>query len=447
MKKEYESLAKKLFADEYEEYVNSLNKEPIRGFVVNTSRVKMEQFDKMCTFNVTKLPFDDACYTLNDNVSLIGTPIYDMGLIYPKEPSSMIAPLCLDLKDDDIVLDMCASPGGKTCQIASAIPNGLVYANEYVSSRLKPLYDNVRRMAYDNVVIVSNDSADFSKLNNVFDKILVDAPCSGEGMFRKDKNAMNEWTEKGVRYNHVRSVEILNNLANALKPNGMLVYSTCTFNTIENEEVVDEFLSTHLEYEIVRPKECIYNLATKGICVSNKDYSFCMRFYPHKFVGEGQFVAVLHKKADIDIVEYGYGGMNYTKKDRENCGLVDKILDKILNKKLNTYVRDNKVYSINENYLSLGLNVINPGVYIGEFDKNVFKPDHNIFVTYGQYFVNKYILDDKNYSLYVRGHEIDVDDNMSGLFASQYNNIFVGGGKAVNGKLKNYYPKHLRIKG
>lgn len=448
MKNEYIDIAKNLFGNNFDKYIEAVNSPSVRGFIVNTSRVSLKEFDKISALNATKLAFDDSCYMLDNNVALIGNPVYDMGLIYPKEPSSMIAPLCMDLKPTDVVLDVCASPGGKTCQIANAVVDGIVYANEYVTSRLGAIYDNVSRMAYDNVVISSNESKDFSAIGEVFDKILIDAPCSGEGMFRKDKSAQNEWTLKGVRFNHKRSVDILNNVSPALKKGGLLVYSTCTFNTIENEEVVVEFLENHKDFELVMPSVEIYKYGIPGITVQGFDMSKCLRFYPHTFMGEGQFVAVMKKCTSTkgcDFRENDYN-LSYTKKDRELCAVVKKTLNKILNIDINIFVKSDKVYAVNANYLSLPLRIVNMGVYLGTLNKDVFKPDHNLFVVFGKYCVDKYIIDDKKYDEFVHGYEIDIDNSLSGFVALQYFGVFVGGGKVVNGKLKNCYPKSRRKK-
>ena len=185
-----------------------------------------------------------------------------------QEPAAMAPAECIDIKPDWKILDMCAAPGGKSTQIKNKLTgNGVLVSNEIIPSRCKILTGNVERLGLQNTVTTCMDTSRLAKtFESRFDMVMVDAPCSGEGMFRKDENAISEWSVNNVKMCAERQLEILENAVNALKNGGYIVYATCTFSLDENEMVVDNFLSSHPEFELVSVKQSVADSTADGIC-------------------------------------------------------------------------------------------------------------------------------------------------------------------------------------
>lgn len=436
-----------LLGDEFTEYEKALTEAPVKGFRVNTDKIALEDFEKINIFGNEKIPYVENGFYL-DYEKAGNHPYHHAGMIYIQEPGAMAPAECIEVHPDWKILDMCAAPGGKSSQLKNKLgENGILVSNEIVSSRCKILTGNFERLGLRNAITTCMDTGKLAKLYpGTFDLIMVDAPCSGEGMFRKEEIAIDEWSEENVKMCAKRQAEILDNAAVCLKDGGYIVYATCTFSLEENEMAVDSFLSRHEEFELVRVKKEVEEATADGIefdgC-ETENISFCRRFYPHKNKGEGQFMALLHNK-------YESSSYPAVKSPQDK---IDKIVYDFLGSVLTDYNKDyvlmyngNPVYFTPDFPVKKGT-AFACGVTIGEIRKNYIQPHHQFFMAMGDKFKRKIDLDPASDEMkkYLHGEEIEVDcDN--GWAVITTNGCSVGGVKVVGGRAKNHYPKGLRLK-
>lgn len=436
---------KSLLGDEFEKYEKSLSELPVRAFRVNTDKISLEDFEKINVFSKTKIPYvENGFYLEYDKVG--NHPYHHAGMIYVQEPGAMAPAECLDINPDWCVLDMCAAPGGKSTQLKNKLgSNGVLVSNEIISSRCRILTGNVERLGLRNTVTTCLDSAKIAKsFPSRFDLIMVDAPCSGEGMFRKEEAAIDEWSMENVLKCAQRQKEILENAVIALKDGGFIIYATCTFSLEENEMVIDDFLCRHPEFELIEVKESAKNHTSDGILFDGcktDNISACRRFYPHVSKGEGQFMAVLHNKNEASDSSY-----------KAPSQIIDRIVFEFLNETITGYDKDSvRMYNGNPVYFINSFEVpdktaFSCGVTIGEIRKNYILPHHQFFMAMGSDFKRKINLsaDSEDIMRYLHGEEINADCE-NGWAVVTVDGCAVGGAKVVNGRAKNHYPKGLRL--
>lgn len=263
---EYVSRMKSLLGDEYADYEAELKNPPVKAFRVNTDKISLEDFNKLNIFSGEKIPYVENGFYLN--YPKIGNhPYHHAGMLYVQEPAAMAPAECLEINPDWAVLDMCAAPGGKSTQLKNKLgEKGLLVSNEIIPSRCRILTSNIERLGLLNTVTTCMDSAKLAKsFPETFDLIMVDAPCSGEGMFRKEEIAIDEWSPQNVEKCALRQTEILENAVLCLKNGGYIIYATCTFSLEENEKVIDSFLQNHPEFELLPVREEVKNHTADGI--------------------------------------------------------------------------------------------------------------------------------------------------------------------------------------
>lgn len=445
---EYKKRMKTLLGDEYESYEKALLEPPVRAFRVNTDKISLDEFEKINVFSSKKIPYVENGFYLN--YDKIGNhPYHHAGMIYVQEPAAMAPAECIDINPDWKILDMCAAPGGKSTQLKNKLgENGLLVSNEIIPSRCKILTGNIERLGLNNVVTTCMDTGRLAKtFPKTFDMIMVDAPCSGEGMFRKEEIAIDEWSLDNVKKCAERQAEILENAAAALKNGGYIVYATCTFSLEENEMTIDSFLQRHPDFEIVKVKSSVSENSADGIFFEGckcENISFARRFYPHKNKGEGQFAAVLHNTNEPS---------DYRNIPVKSSTKIDKTVTDFLDDVLTEYKKENVlIYNGNPVYFTPDFEVskgtaFSCGITIGEIRKNYIQPHHQFFMAMGKYFKRKIELspDSEEIKKYLHGEEISADCN-NGWAVVTVNGCSVGGAKIVNGRAKNHYPKGLRIK-
>lgn len=450
--KDYEKQMQELLGENYQKYIDSFSDGYYKAIQLNT--LKLNENDLRKVLPIEKIPYNPNGFYVKDTYKepLGNTFLYLGGGIYIQEPFAMIPAIALDVRKGDIVLDVCSAPGGKTSELAIALEGeGLLVSNEIVSSRASILYENISRLGFKNVVITNTDSETLSKnLPAVFDKVLVDAPCSGEGMFRKNPKAMNEWSLEQVSSCAERQLEILNNSAKCLKAGGKLVYSTCTFNLEEDEKVVENFLNENKDFELLDLPNVIKNEGFAGNYKCDYDMQKTCKFYPFKSVGEGQFVALFKKIGEEDFNEdFNLRKSCFKPLESKEKSIILKDLEKILEidiNSLNIVKRNINIYFLSKNMVNLDkIKPLCAGVLVGEFVKNRLDYSHFFYSSFGKYFKNVVKLTDENFNNYLKGYEIETD-NENGICAVEYNGLILGGGKVVNGKVKNYFPKNLRLK-
>ena len=281
---------KSLLCDEYNEFLKYYESDNFRGIRVNTLKCTSEKLKKLLAFELKQTPFcENGFYIPEEVVSLGNNPLHHSGAFYIQEPSATSAVEMLSVKEGDFVLDLCSAPGGKSTQIGAKLNRtGLLWSNEIVKSRANILLSNIERMGIPNAV-VSNCHPDIlcDRLEECFDKVLVDAPCSGEGMFRKNSEAQTEWSEEHVKSCAQRQLLILNSAKKALKKGGVMVYSTCTFSYEENEGVITQFLSENPDFEI----------EDANVSFGRPTLDYARRIFPMDG-GEGHFAVRLRKNGD-----------------------------------------------------------------------------------------------------------------------------------------------------
>lgn len=439
---------KAMLGDEYEEFISALQKPPYRGIRVNSIKCSGEKLKQLLDFEIKKSPFSDYSYYIPCDITGIGSsPLHHAGAFYVQEPSAASAVTVLNPQKGDKVLDLCAAPGGKSTQIAAALQGGgLLWSNEIVKSRAQILLSNIERMGVRNAVVSSCSPQKLcGSLAGFFDKVLVDAPCSGEGMFRKDELARREWSARHTESCRERQLAILNSAKLALKEGGILVYSTCTFSPLENEEVIEEFLKNNRGFDLI---DC-------GADFGRPALNFARRIYPMDG-GEGHFVAKL-KKNDAacgytPIIPYN---AKKTSKDEQNAVEMGiRLIGEIF--------KDNNIFcesiaAVNDKVVILpgdlpdirGLGVLRCGILLGDIKKNRVEPEHSLFMASKPDSFNNVInlsLDDDRLDKFLKGEEIETNENIKGYTAVAAEGIVTGFGKASCGVLKNKYPKGLRKK-
>lgn len=446
--KEFAERMKYLLGNEFLDYEYSFNEPAVRAFRVNTDKISVENFEKINIFGQEKIPYVESGYYLE--FDKIGNhPFHHAGMIYVQEPSAMAPVECLDIEPDSKILDMCASPGGKSTQLKNKLnDNGLLISNEIVFSRCKNLIGNIERLGLKNCITTCMDS---SRLANffpkMFDIVVVDSPCSGEGMFRKNQTAIDEWSKENVLKCAERSANILENAVKCLSDGGCILYSTCTFSLEENEMTVDNFLKKHSDFEIEPVSERVSKATVDGIrfdgC-SCKNIHFARRFYPHKNRGEGQFMAILRHKCKHSDVSQKKQNIKPPKVDTILLDFLDNTLIKYDKNSIKLY--GNKPVFFNNSIPIEKVSAFMCGVTIGEIKKNYVLPHHQFFSAFGNDFKRKIELspNSDNMNCYLHGEEIKT--NLSdGWAVVTVCGVALGGVKISNGIAKNHYPKGLRL--
>ena len=438
---------KTLLGSGFEAFASAFEEPPVRGFRVNSGKISVEDFERIDNISIGVIPFIENGFYLSDE-KVGAHPFHHAGMIYVQEPSAMLPVECVEIVSDWKVLDVCAAPGGKTGQIANRLgENGVLVSNEIVPQRCRVLTGNVERLGLKNVVTTCADSARLAEsFPEVFDLVNVDAPCSGEGMFRKDVKAVAEWNAESPERCAKRQAEILENAALCLKSGGTMIYSTCTFSLEENEMTVDAFLSAHPEFKLVPVSEKVREATAPGIHFDGcrtENIAECRRFYPHLGRGEGQFMAMMKK-----------AGESFRPRKIVSCleKCKEKAVFDFLDGNLTGYdpdrvllLKDTPVIFTPDFPVPKGL-AFSCGVTIGELRGKNLKPHHQLFSAMGGRFKRKidFSADDPLLKRYLKGETIEVSCE-NGFAAVLCCGCPVGGGKAVDGVLKNHYPRGLRL--
>ncbi len=448
---------KKLLFEEADDFISTLlSEDEVKGIRVNTLKSTTEGFLKKTELSTEELPYCPEGFILNSPIGIGSTPEHHAGMIYVQDPGAMSTLCALDIKEGWWVLDSCSAPGGKSTQAVAKIGDGgFILSNEYEPKRAKTLVSNFERLGVRCGVITSLDTKEIGKMyQGTFDLVIADVPCSGEGMFRKSEDALTMWSPENVELCAKRQRQILNNLRDTVKPNGYLIYSTCTYSLSENEMVVDDFLYSNPDYEIVEVKEELKKVTRDGICfegAKSDKLHYARRFYPHVSRGEGQFVALLKRRADADVtlsINYKDGTRVPT---REESEAIAKFVKESLTK-----TPDGRIAKYGDNLVLITHScpipqraVFSAGVLLGEVKKGLLFPSHQFFSAYGKLFKRQESLSkgDPRVEKYLRGEEIYTEISDNGWCAVTYEGATLGGGKISGGVVKNHYPKGLRKKG
>ncbi len=426
-----------LLGDEYAAFLSYYQSDRFfRGLRVNTLKCTADKMAAALPFALEPTPFCPDGYYIPPEITSLGNhPLHHAGAFYMQEPSATSAVEMLGVTPGDRVLDLCAAPGGKSTQIGAKLRGkGLLWSNEIVKSRANILLSNIERMGIRNAVVSNAHPEQLcAALPAQFDRVLVDAPCSGEGMFRKNSEAQTEWSPAHVQSCAERQLHILNSAKQALAPSGVLVYATCTFSQEENEGVITRFLADNPDFA----------LEDAQVSFGRPSMQWARRIFPMDG-GEGHFAARLRKNGTrIPSVP----PLTTARADDKLSAFYESLFpEKPFGERLT--LKNNKIMILPENYQEVkGLPVLRAGVLLGEIVKNRIEPHHCAFMAATAADCAQTVdfsSDSAAIKAFLHGEELAVPLSVRGYAAVTVDGVTVGFGKASGGRLKNKYPKGLR---
>jgi len=404
-------------------FLHTYDREPFRAIRVNPLKISREAFGAISPFVLRAVPWEENGFYVTDG-SVGSHVLHAAGLYYCQEPSAMCAAPLLDVKPGERVLDLCAAPGGKSTQLAAAMRGeGILVCNEYVIARARVLMGNLERLGVTNAAVLSGDSGRLARAFPAwFDKILVDAPCSGEGMFKKEAEAIPAWSEENVRACALRQRNILKNAARMLRGGGRLVYSTCTFSREEDEGQIGDFLKRHTEFTLLQQRLLL----------------------PHEAEGEGHFAALLQKQTD-EVRDLRPSPVRRVRaaEDAYRAFAKEFFMDGKGPQGTVTASENGKLSLLPEGMPAADAFVLRVGTELGEWDGKVFKPSHALAMRMRREEAASFVsLGEEEARRYLHGETLEKTG--SGWCVVGIGDYPLGLGKLVGGTLKNHYPKGLR---
>ena len=486
---------RRLLGEDFPAFCDSYAKDAHPSLRVNTLKLSAEELRGIAPFMGEAIPWQENgfYYTADGEIRPGKHPLHEAGAYYIQEASAMLPGSLCPPKPGEKVLDLCAAPGGKATQLAAALcGEGLLIANEIHPTRAGILSQNMERMGVRNCIVTNASPAELSvKFPAFFDRIVVDAPCSGEGMFRKEADAVTMWSPDNVALCAARQAEILDEAAKMLRMGGYLTYSTCTFAPEENEGAVLDFLTRHPEFEVVASDApAVTESREKGLLdgghpewVEDHDrypealresVKATYRVFPHRCDGEGHFAALLHKRAEGDTVaclvknekkknrkpDKSGGGKGKPGSEAVAVGLFEDFCREVMGG-VPHWVRDtvpclfgDKLYLVPKALCGerdpkdvwQGLRVLRPGLCVGtvvglDKGRGRFEPDHALALCAGAGIRTLDVCYDSACA-YLRGETLPCE--LRGWHTVSYGGLALGWGKASDGVMKNHYPKGLR---
>jgi 16S rRNA C967 or C1407 C5-methylase (RsmB/RsmF family)/NOL1/NOP2/fmu family ribosome biogenesis protein len=424
-----------------EDFLLAQSKEPCTSIRLNTN--------KLAKFNnaIEQVPWCKNAYYLDKRPVFALDPLWHSGAYYVQEASSMLLyqafKQCLDSTQSLKVLDLCAAPGGKSTLVASLLnPQSLLIANEVIQSRASILAENLMKWGQPNTWVTQNDPKQFSNVPNFFDAILIDAPCSGSGLFRKDRAYVDEWNQGLVDTCSLRQKRILHDTLTALKPGGVLIYMTCSFSKVENEEI-SEYILQHFDMDYL-PLELNAEWGVQHL--DSRGY----RCYPHLLEGEGFYLACFKKHGeyfeteqnDCSISKATVVSMEHKKLIQAHIDFVDM---EFIQEKENIFVL-NKKHISNYYYLKNELKLIRKGTFVGQIIKDKLIPEHDLALSIHNISNNRIELTEIQALAYLRKEVFELTDVTLGWWLCTFNQIPLGWIKVIGNRFNNYLPLHLRLR-
>jgi NOL1/NOP2/sun family putative RNA methylase len=447
---------REILGEEYGAFLASYEEPRNFGLRVNTGKLTTEEFCQMAPFHLTRIPWVKNGFYYEEQDAPSRHPFYHAGLYYLQEPSAMTPASRLPVEPGDKVLDLCAAPGGKATELGAKLKGeGLLVANDISASRARALLKNVEVFGIPNSFLINEVPGKIAdRFEAFFDKILVDAPCSGEGMFRKDPDVAKAWDpEKPLACARIQK-EIISQAARMLKPGGLLLYSTCTFSPEENEQVIAYLLHEREDMHLLELEG--YEGFSKGredLADGNPELRKCVRIWPHHMAGEGHFLALLKKDGEHIVEEAVSAKGKVTKAERKILeDFFSDVSGRIRVDEME--VRKGQVYWLKGiSGEQKGITFLRNGLYLGELKKDRFEPGQSFAVALRkEEYASTIDLDwsDERVMRYLKGETIDVDDvpvqRKKGWQLVCVNGYPLGWGKLVNGTLKNKYLASWRAK-
>ncbi len=467
----FEEKMKQLLGAEYTDYLDCFDEPRHYGLRVNTAKISVEDFLEISPWPLKKIPWiHNGFYYDGENCQPAKHPYYFAGLYYLQEPSAMTPADRLPVEPGDKVLDVCAAPGGKATELGARLNGtGVLAANDLSNSRAKGLLKNIELMGIGNVLVLSEEPGKLIPyFTEYFDKILIDAPCSGEGMFRKDRKMIRAWEEHGPDYFAKIQKSIITQTAQMLRPGGMILYSTCTFSPEENEQTIEYLLDQFPDFDVceIDGYEGFACGMPEVTASKDKRLSRTVRIFPHRMKGEGHFLALLKKQSDDtpDTFTDSQDGHPAAKHDRKSAvrgniktGTGRKTLPEELTDFLADVrrefdpgrfdIRADKVYYMPEGLPALnGIRFLRTGLFLGELKKKRFEPSQAFAMNLKKEEYPRIIdlpVSDERVIKYLKGETLDVEDIVSpkekGWYLVCVDGYPLGFGKLAGQILKNKY--------
>ena len=451
---------KEMLGNEYPSFLSSFSAPRTYGLRINTSKITCEDFENLSPFPTRQIPWIKNGYFYDEDIRPSRCPYYQAGLYYLQEPSAMTPASRIPIEPGDRVLDLCAAPGGKATALGAMLNgSGLLVANDISSSRTRALLRNVELFGITNAFVTNETPAHLKdRFPEFFHKILLDAPCSGEGMFRKEEALARDWTPEKSDELSVLQKELILQAADMLRPGGQLLYSTCTFAPNEDEEVISYLLENRPDMELLELPT--YEGFAPGIPAwgnGNSALSRCVHLFPHKMQGEGHFMALFRKEGRTDLI----GQFSYVKPDPDTRKWLELFFKEI---GLRTFsgqpfdwnrveTRKDKVY-----YLPpvtgdfRGLTFLRNGLYLGDLKKNRFEPSEPFALALRKDDADGIIslsVNDQRLTRYLKGETLNIEQGEA-AHTKDWHLLCVEGyplgfGKLVGNTFKNKYPAGWRV--
>lgn len=441
---------KKLMGPEFEAFLQSYDRKRAQALRVNTLKISVNEFEKISPFPMRKVPWvpEGFFYQSEQDLRPGKHPYHEAGLYYIQEPSAMAVGTLAAPQPGERVLDLCAAPGGKTTHLASQMKGeGLLISNEIHPERARILAQNVERMGIRNTIVTNEKPQALMKhFTGYFDRIIVDAPCSGEGMFAKEEQAVEQWSLDNVALCAERQQDILESASRMLRDGGTLVYSTCTFSPEENEGTISQFIQNHPEFEVVKME------AYEGFAPGRPEWAEAIpetadtwRLWPHRLEGEGHYIAVLKHQGQVSAYQ---NEEKLPSIDRTQWNLYRQFAEENLKHQPDgiPILFGEQLYLIPAGLSLKGLKVLRAGLHLGTCKKNRFEPSHALALAMR---ANDAIRcchltsSDSRVKAYLKGDTIPYEGE-KGWYLVLVDGYSLGWGKLSDGILKNHYPKGLR---